>query len=327
MRQKFLERNWWENQIKYQPLAQRLFLLFSLSRQFPATLNIEPTNFCNLDCSFCPIKRTNRPRGFLDLKLYQRIIDQAANPKRLKALWLNKDGEPLLHSKIDQMIQYAKKKKVANRVEIYSNGLLLNEKMTLRLIKSGLDSLVISLDAVEPGSYMERKKKDAFDQVVNNIYNFLQIRTKLGTRNPLLSVKMVDFGSKEEIKRFKKNWQGIADCVVIQPLHGWEGSIRIENCKLKIANLKRYPCNLPWLAPAICWDGKMMPCCVNYKENELVMGDLQKQSLKEIWRGERFKKLRHTHLSHDFSQYSTCRQCQFWQQLPNMGFWLRRIGI
>lgn len=301
--------------------------MLNLSNQFPATLNIEPTNICNLDCSFCPVKKTNRAKGFVKLGFYKKVIDQISQQKRLKVLWLNKDGEPLLHPQIDELISYAKKKKVADRIEIYSNGILLDKSMVQKLIKAELDSLVISLDASNRKAFKRLKRKDLYNQIITNINNFLRTRKKLKTKRPLVSAKIVDLGNDKEIVRFKKIWQNKVDDIIIQPLHSWEGSLEnTADFQSSVPKSKRYPCNLPWLAPAINWDGTLVPCCVNFKKNELIMGDLKKQSLKEIWQGNKFKKLRQAHLDQDFSQWPTCSHCQYWQQLPNMESWLRRLG-
>ena len=262
----------------------------------------------------------------MKLRLYQQIINQTAKEKRLKVLWLNKDGEPLLHPEIGKMIGYAKKKKVADRIEIYTNGLLLDRLTVEKLIKAKLDSLVVSLDAVNRESFLKLKKKDSYDQIVANIHRFLRKRRELKAKKPLLTVKMVDLGRRQEAEKFKKLWGGVADNVVIQLLHNWEGSVKeIFNFQFSI-HQKRYPCNLPWLAPAINWDGKIVPCCVNFRENELMMGDLKIQNLAEVWQGGKFKKLRQAHLEQNFSQFPTCGRCQYWRQLPNMSFWLRRLG-
>lgn len=332
MKQKVFSKLWWENQGKYQPLIQRFFLLTRLSSKYPATLNIEPTNFCNLDCIFCPVGKTNRPKGYLDDNFYKKLVDQIKKAKKLKVLWLNKDGEPLLHPKIDQLVAYAKKRDVADRIEIYTNGLLLNTSVAKKLIEAKLDSLVVSLDAVDRESFEKLKRKNVYDRVVENINNFLKLKDKLRAKRPLLSVKMVDLGNKDVINKFKKQWQGIVDCVIIQKLHSWEGSLKthrvwprgLTRCG---GNKKRYPCNLPWLAPAVNWDATVVPCCVNYRKNELVMGNLKKQSLTEIFNGDNFKELRRAHLKQDFSKFPSCARCSFWTQLPNMEWWLSHLKL
>lgn len=326
MRGKIFKRFYWENLLKYQSASQKLFLWKNLSAQFPATLNIEPTNLCNFACAFCPTRKTNRPKGFLSLELYKKILKQIP-PGKLRVLWLNKDGESLLHPEIGEIIRLAEKAKVASRIEIYSNGLLLNRRMAEKLIDSGLDSLVISLDATEANAFKELKGKDGYLKVVENINDFLNLRKSRGVNRPWLSVKMVDFGDREQIKKFKDVWQGRADSVVIQSLHGWEGSLEVKGLRPNDQKFCRYPCNLPWLSPAINWDGTVVPCCINYKENELIIGDLRKQSLLEVWRGEKFQKLRQAHLEGSFSDFPTCRQCRYWQQLPGMAWQLRRKGV
>lgn len=323
---KHLTNYWIENQFKYNSIAQRLFLLKGLSAQYPATLNIEPTNFCNLRCSFCPIHTTRRPKGYLNLKLYQKIIDELSAEKKLSVLWLHKDGEPLLHPQIIELINYAKRKPVARRIELYSNGVLLTEKIGRELILAGLDSLVLSLDAIDRDSYKKLKQVDDYEQVVENLKRFLVTRKKIGKINPLLSVKTVDAGKLEIVAKFREQWKDIADSVVVQKLHDWEGSIKTHNPQITTQNSNRYPCNLPWLSPAITWDGKVSACCVNYQENELTMGDLNKDTLKQVWQSKKYEELRKAHLELDFTNYPTCRNCRFWLQLPNMKLWLKRIN-
>ena len=321
---------WWQDRLKYLPLIQRAFLFYSLSNKFPSALNIEVTNACNLDCSFCPRKLSGRKIGFMSEPLYKKIIDEVAGEKKLQVLWLMKDGESLLHPEICEMVSYAAKKKAAKRIEIYTNGTLLDEEMGRGLIKAHLNVLTVSIDAVDRKEFEKLKGVDAYEEVVRNTKRFIELKKKMGSKKPMVAVKMVEMKENASgIDRFRKMWGGIADSVIIQKLHSWEGSMEeIFNFQFSIfKSPRRYPCNLPWLNPAIFWDGKVTTCCVNFRENELVMGDLGYQSLREIWRGEKFKRLRRAHLEQNFNQFPTCAHCQYWRQLPDMSFWLRRLGV
>jgi len=315
--------------LRYNHFFQQFFLFLGLSKKFPSTLNIEMTNHCNLACVFCPRTMTNRKLGNIEPALFKKIVNEMAlKRKKLWILWLMKDGESLLHPNLVDLIFYAKKKNITRRIEIYTNGILLEGELAKNLINSGLDSLIVSLDAVDLETFKKIKGHDAYEKIKENVLNFMRLKRNLKVRKPILSVKMIDDGQNQaEIEKFKKFWQGKVDGVVIQKLHSWEGSVKIPNSKLQISNLRRYPCNLPWLAPAITWDGKVMPCCVNYNENEMIMGDLTKESLEKIWQGKKYKNLREAHLRQDFFQFPTCARCFYWQQLPNMSFWLRRLGV
>jgi radical SAM protein with 4Fe4S-binding SPASM domain len=46
-----------------------------------------------------------------------------------------------------------------------------------------------------------------------------------------------------------------------------------------------------WTSCVITWDGKVVPCCYD-KDASHGMGDLNEQSFREIWRGERYARFR-----------------------------------
>ncbi len=62
----------------------------------PKILNIEVTNFCNLNCPICVAKNT-REQGFLDLSLLKKIIEENKTILKDQFIWLHFNGEPLLH--------------------------------------------------------------------------------------------------------------------------------------------------------------------------------------------------------------------------------------
>src|SRR4026208_763900 len=75
---------------------------------FPDRVYVESTNVCNLDCIMCPtgLHIDTRPKGFMECDLYTEIIDEIA--PFAQAVVLHSWGEPLLHSRIIDMISYAK---------------------------------------------------------------------------------------------------------------------------------------------------------------------------------------------------------------------------
>ena len=111
----------------------------------PAEIWIEPTNFCNLRCKMCPQSGgLTREKGFMNLELYKKIIDEVGKWKPIIKLF--NLGEPLLHPEIVNMIKYAKKK--GCYVMINTNATLLNEKKSIDIINSGLDEISPSVDTM-----------------------------------------------------------------------------------------------------------------------------------------------------------------------------------
>jgi len=62
----------------------------------PMVLWIEPTNKCNLKCLMCPNSVISQDKlGFMDFKLYQKIINQSKS--YISSVILCISGESLLH--------------------------------------------------------------------------------------------------------------------------------------------------------------------------------------------------------------------------------------
>ena len=117
----------------------------------PASLSIEPTNCCNLNCPECPsgMKLLTRDKGIMDLSLYQNLLDQLS--PTLYYLNLYFQGEPYIHPQFTEMVRIAKSKKI--HVSTSTNGHFLTPENARATIESGLDKLIISLDGTDAESY------------------------------------------------------------------------------------------------------------------------------------------------------------------------------
>src|SRR3990167_6797364 len=149
-------------QLKKIKLIRRFALQRKISFDFPIRFNIEPTNYCNLRCSMCP-RELNRPFGYMDFNLFQKVIDESILYGKRLIITINKDGEPLLHTELPRMIKYAKDKKAAYKINFYTNGILLTEPKSLELIKSGLDTIHISIDALTKETYKKIKSSEKLE--------------------------------------------------------------------------------------------------------------------------------------------------------------------
>ena len=67
---------------------------------------VEITNICNLNCSFC--SKDNKEKREMTLKEFEHILKQINN--YTDYLYLHVKGEPLLHSKLKEIIDLCKTK-------------------------------------------------------------------------------------------------------------------------------------------------------------------------------------------------------------------------
>lgn len=82
---------------------------------------IEITSVCNLACSFCP--PTSRAKNILKLDAFNKTLDQIR--PHTKYIYLHVKGEPLLHPRVDQLLEASHAK--GFRVNITTNGTLINK--------------------------------------------------------------------------------------------------------------------------------------------------------------------------------------------------------
>lgn len=91
-------------------------------KEFPLNVIVEVGNHCNLNCTTCINDKLTRKKGFMDIFLYKKIIDEIADNNVYCRVWLDFYGELLLVKyKLYYMIDYAKKKGLKN-ININTNG-------------------------------------------------------------------------------------------------------------------------------------------------------------------------------------------------------------
>ncbi len=98
-------------------------------------------------------------------------------------------GEPLAHPAIIRMVKAAKE--AGARVELITNGTLLDGRTTRALITAGLDRLWVSLDGARPESYADIRLGARLSQVIANLRRFRRLRWELSTSHIDLGIAFV----------------------------------------------------------------------------------------------------------------------------------------
>lgn len=109
---------------------------------------LEITSVCNLACSFCP--PTERQKQFISVEDFAKRLDQIK--PHTDYIYLHVKGEPLLHPKIDQLLDLSHEK--GFKVNITTNGTLINKRRHRLLNKPALRQMNFSLHSFDghPGS-------------------------------------------------------------------------------------------------------------------------------------------------------------------------------
>ncbi len=273
----------------------------------PFRVMIENSNMCNLSCTFCPHKSMRRKQGIMSNSLFETTVNQCKN-LGVDYVTIYGFGEPLLDPNFCLKVNLAKKIGLG-RVTTNTNGTLLNAEAAENLITSGLDEIYISIDANTAETYQKvRGSGTKFSEVENNVRFLLKKRSKLGRRNPAVTLSYVESElNKHETQDFISKWLNVVDHISISKIHNWTGNIPIENC---VHYRMRDPCRLIWTDMVINWDGTVPLCCNDY-EGTVRFGNVKLDSIKDIWGGEKMKAIRDCHKKKKFNQISACKTCTY----------------
>ncbi len=291
----------------------RMYQTYRSGRLYPSyppiRLWIEPTNRCNLRCVMCPNSSDKvKSRGFMEMSLYERIIDQVRGV--VYDANLHHTGESLLHPELPRMVRLARDAGIYTR--LHTNATLLDEEKSRALIAAGLDLISFSFDGYDAETYEKIRRGADFEKTLINIKRFLALKRELRSETPYTIFEVINFsqGTKEQIAAFKAPLMelGLNRFIVKEP-HNWSGEFEVEGEETMIGNRDFFvPCTFPWYALVIFYDGTVYPCPQDFF-GKLKIGDLNTQTIQEVWHGVALVDLRRRMKAGDYEGLNPCQQC------------------
>jgi len=232
--------------------------------------------------------------------------------------YLHKDGEPLLHPRIAEMLYYIKKARPHNRIFLSTNAVFLNMDISKAIIDSGVDILRVSASGANPETYLKVHGVDDYEVVKENVISFLELKKKMGATKPLVRMQIIACShTLNEIESYRRMWKVYDVEVTTKSFMTWGGKKRDPIVDWKRDG--RHPCIDLWTMPAINWDGTVSICSLDWNQSAII-GDLNKQTLKEIWNGELIRRYRKLHLQNRYGKAGICGPCVEWQSNRKI-FW------
>ena len=157
----------------------------------PTFVQLEPVGQCNLRCQMCPIQfRTDGPPhgppAFMPFETFTGLVDQFP---RMAELQLQGLGEPMMHPRFFDMVEYAASRGVM--VSTNSNLTLLTPARAERLVRSGLEWLHVSIDGSTAETYERIRVRSDLGKVTRNLENLVATKRRLGSVLPHLRLVVV----------------------------------------------------------------------------------------------------------------------------------------
>lgn len=287
-----------------------------LSADFPSQICVDIAEVCNLACRHCPHPAfklsPHYAARYLAPTLNHKLVTEVAQAQGVcQYIRYTSNGEPLIHPQAYDMLQDAVDH-AGVFVTLTTNGTIMNEKRTRRLLASGLHMVDISLDAHLPETYARIRKGGDLDTTRANVLRLLEWRDK-GQHSTRVVVSFIEQpDNSAEIEAFRNFWQSAgADAVVIRQLHTAAGAVGQPVASMRTSINKRRPCLYPWERLTLNARGQLAFCPVDWFHQSEIP-DFAQHSIREVWQGSQMQALREAHLQNAFAQHPFCGNCPDW---------------
>lgn len=290
-------------------------------RSVPFAVEIAASDVCNFKCIYCnhSTKEGIKNAKILSWDDFLVIADQleelaSEGKDDIKVIRFIGNGEPLLNSKLPQMIECLSKRKIAKRFEVTTNASLLTHEMSDRLIASGVTRLLISIQGVSSEKYKEIcgisiDIKDLQEKIKYFYKNKKKCEVFIKTVNIALD-------SELQKKQFYEIFSPICDTINVENImRTYDGVDYDKISSENIDNTTRYGnelkkkicCDTLFMYMGINSNGDVDCCGCTYPP--IYVGNILKLPLKKLWNGQIHKKLMIKHLQGKRWEIPKCAKC------------------
>lgn len=283
--------------------------------EMPVTVEIDPSNRCQLDCDFCmfkalrkidPIVPGSPDKPDLPYDVYKHLL---LDLKRVgvKSITFTGGGEPLLNENFNRMVLLAYR--MGFEYGLITNGLRLHKVDRLDRFRF----IRISLDAGSREVYHKLKKADAFDTVVGNIRRSVMFGSVTGLSYVVNEINREDIVNAQRLSKvlgvkyiqFKPAWidgEPYLDYVI----PGEDSTI--DTRRYKAAD--KIPCAIAGLIGIVGADAHVYYCCQYRGNRKYGLGSLYHATFPEIWK-------RRPQLIPDIERCPNCRYMNYTRAYKN----------
>ncbi len=256
----------------------------------------------------------------LEGSLFKKVIE--AQKSTLSYLLFYFQGEPYLHPEFLQLVKEASERKIYTATS--TNAHYLSDGVAKSTIESGLDRLIISIDGTSQETYEAYRVGGKLQKVIDGTKNIIKWKRQLKSSTPHIIFQFLVVKPNEhqidEVYQLA-NELGV-DEVLLKTAQIYDhknGSPLIPE-SAKYSRYKKQTdgtysikskllnhCWKMWHSSVITWDGKVVPCCFD-KDAHHVLGEVDGNSFKEIWKSESYRQFRKSLLK-SRSEIEMCKNC------------------
>jgi len=292
----------------------------------PVIYNIETTNACNMRCEMCPrTTMMTRPIENLDMETFQKIAsqlkrwslgewenwelfaeknygisknDMSENHFFLyiipKVIVLHGYGDPLLDKDMPERIRILTEKNIPSYFSC--NPANIDIEKTIKMFENGIGYIKYSIESTSDQRHKEiRGQASNFTEAYKKILQLLDLKKEKNYKTTIV-ITMLNLNKPdqlEEWEKLKEKFKGLDVYIYFKS----QDQLWYENTKQQTKSIHWTEfCQFPWSSMTIKSNGEAAMCVEDFN-NEIILGDAKKESLYDIWNGEKYRKLREDHFN------------------------------
>jgi radical SAM protein with 4Fe4S-binding SPASM domain len=280
---------------------------------YPLLVDLETVSVCNLACPMCPTVSDNyqniinkglppkKSARLMDVELAKKVINEISG--KVFSLRLSLVGEPTMHKHLIELVKYAKDNGV-REVSFLTNGTYMDIEYFEKLALAGVDWITISIDGIN-SEYNEIRKPLLFKDTLKKLRDIKSWKEKNKLLKPVIKVQGVWPAIRPNPSEYYNIISPLVDLVAYNPL------IDYLHKDSDVEYVEGFSCPQLYQRIVVNSNGSVKMCS-NDEHRTVIIGDAHKQTIYEIWHGDRLNELRDKHkIPGGFMNYEACQQCYY----------------
>ncbi|MDD2346333.1 MAG: SPASM domain-containing protein [Bacteroidales bacterium] len=280
----------------------------------PIVFSIEPSAVCQLSCPecICGQGKLIRKCSFIDVLAFEKTINQIKQKSSIVNLFFQ--GEPFLHPQILDLIKIIKNAGLVTVIS--SNAQMIDEKMAINIVLSGLDMLIVSMDGASQDTYEKYRKLGDFNKLQTAMSALNDSKIQLNSNISLIAQCLLTKDTEPEIEKLK-NWSaenGFTFIIKSMQIYNTENSqnflpINKKYNRYASQNKRAKSCIRLWTHILVLTDGRVVPCCMD-KNAEFAIDSAFDSTIQKLIKNEK-RKLFMSKVLKNKNKVELCKNCHF----------------